>query len=172
MASGPEPRHMRRYPPRHDLHSMKANMERASHASVCDVGYFPPCALAATCGTGVRLTAPPVASRCSARVPPHRRSKPSKGVAAKAVGEGKAASPRNTLARVSSNPAAFPCTNAEKPTESESTRREPPTVPDRSKSCQDVSTHADVAASGLVKHPLPTFVGDPDKGVGRETESR
>ena len=66
VASGPEPRHARRYLPRHDLHGMKANMESASHVSVWDVGYLPPCAVAATCGIGVR---PPAASRVSMSVP-------------------------------------------------------------------------------------------------------
>ena len=48
---------------------------------------------------------------------------------------------------------AFPCPNAGEPLASESTRRESPIVPERSRSCQDVSTSADAAATGAKKHP-------------------
>ena len=68
VASGPEPRHMWRYLPRHDLYGIKANMASASHASVWDGGYFPPCAVAVTCGIGVR---PRASSRVSMPVRAH-----------------------------------------------------------------------------------------------------
>lgn len=66
VASGLEPRHVRRCLPRHGLHGMNANMGSPNHASVWDVGYFPPCAVAATCGIGVR---PRAASRVPMPVP-------------------------------------------------------------------------------------------------------
>ena len=66
VASGPDPPHARRELPRDDLHIGKANMESASHASVWGVGYFPPCAVAASCGIGLR---PPAASRASMPAP-------------------------------------------------------------------------------------------------------
>ena len=62
-ASGPEPPHARPELPRHDLHVMKANMESASHASAWGIGHFPPCAVTASCGIGVRpRAASPVAT--------------------------------------------------------------------------------------------------------------
>ena len=66
VASGPDPPHARRELPRDDLHIGKANMESASHASVWDVGYFPPCAVASSCGIGGR---PRAASRASMPAP-------------------------------------------------------------------------------------------------------
>lgn len=89
VASGPETRHMRRYLPRRDPHGMKANMGSANHASACGVGYFPPRAIPATCGIGVR---PRAASCVSMSVPrtARGRSKPSKGFVAKAIDEGEA----------------------------------------------------------------------------------
>ena len=48
---------------------------------------------------------------------------------------------------------AFPCPNAGEPLASESTRRESPIVPECSRSCQDVSTSADAAATGAKNTP-------------------
>ena len=90
---------MRRYVPRHDPHGIKANMGSANHASACGVGYFPPRAVPATCGIGVR----PRAASCvsiPSLVPPRGRFKPSKGFVAKAIGEGKAAPKKHVDPRV------------------------------------------------------------------------
>ena len=78
-------------------------MESASHASVWDVGYFPPCAVAATCGIGVPARAASCVSMSVPRTPSTTMVQDVQGFVAKAIGEGEAATPRNTLARVSNN---------------------------------------------------------------------
>ena len=56
--------------------------------------------------------------------------------------------------------------NAEEPLASKSTRRKSPTVPDRSRSCQNVSTSPDAATSGVSKHHRRPLVGDPHRENG------
>ena len=48
---------------------------------------------------------------------------------------------------------ASPCPHAGEPLASKSTRRKLPTVPERSRLCQEVSNPANTAASGAEKHP-------------------
>ena len=48
---------------------------------------------------------------------------------------------------------ASPCPNAGEPLASKSTRGKFPTVPERSRSCQNVSASLDATASGLSRHP-------------------
>ena len=48
---------------------------------------------------------------------------------------------------------ASPCPNAGEPLGSKSTRGKFPTVPERSRSCQNVSASLDATASGLSRHP-------------------
>lgn len=153
VASGLEPHHMRRYPPRRDLHGMKANMGSQNHASVWDVGYFPPCAVAATCGIGVRLRA---ASRVPmARPTPRVPSGPRRSGASPRKPSGKVRAcprgPRSPACRPTAS--ASPCPNAEVPLASKSTRRRFPTVPERSRSYHAVSTPANTAATGAERHP-------------------
>lgn len=128
-------------------------MESVSHASVWGVGYFPRRAVAVTCGIGVRTRV----AGCVSMPVPCTAQPMVKGVLGlrreSRRGRRGRVPEEHVHPRVEQLLRRLHAQNAGEPLASKSTRRELPTVPERSKSCQEVSTSADTAASGSEKHP-------------------
>ena len=156
---------MRRYLPRHDPHGMKANMGSANHASACGVGYFPPRAVPATCGLGVRpraascvsMPVPCTAPRTVQAVQRLSSRKPS----------AKARPPRrNTSTRVSNN-----CFGVSMPERWRAPRQQvnPSGISYCPRAFQVVSGRVNARGGcrqRLSQTPPPTLVGNPQEGNG------
>ena len=167
VASGPDPPHARRELARHDLHDMKANMESASRASAGEIGHFPPCAAAASCGIGVR---PRAANRAS--MPAPRTAHP----AVQDVQRPRHECRRGRRGRIpvgSVDPRAelvlrrLHASNAEEPLARQSTLGKRPNVSGRVRSFQNVSEPSVAVANGAEKRPRTVSAGHPRSSARR-----